>query len=80
MAMTAAQKKSYNERLRQPAQLCPDLPACPFCGSPPEMEFWHGGKPTKRMIACSGDDCEVNPMVTGETEREAIKHWSRRTP
>jgi sarcosine oxidase delta subunit len=55
-----------------------DLIQCPFCGASPEIEYWHGGGPNKRMISCRSDDCHVNPMVTGETEREAIERWERR--
>lgn len=53
---------------------------CPFCGSPPYQEPWHGGAPTKAMIACSDrhGDCEVGPSVTGETPDEAAAHWNRR--
>ena len=54
-----------------------DLRSCPWCGASSEIQFWHGGKPTKRLISCSGTDCEVGPGVTGETEREAIAHWER---
>lgn len=57
-----------------------DLTDCPFCGSPPEIQYWHGGGPEKRLISCSGDECEVRPSVTGETEREAIRIWERRVP
>lgn len=55
-----------------------DLKDCPFCGASPEIQYWHGGDPNKRMISCSGDECEVRPGVTGETEREAIARWERR--
>ena len=55
-----------------------DLKDCPFCGSSPEIQYWHGGGPEKRLISCAGTDCDVNPMVTGETEREAIARWERR--
>lgn len=55
-----------------------DLKGCPFCGAAPLIEYWHGGKPTKRMITCGGMSCDVAPKVTGETEREAIQRWERR--
>lgn len=54
------------------------LPDCPFCGSSPQVEHWHGGGPNKRMISCSNAECEVSPSVTGETLRQAVASWSRR--
>ncbi|KAB8123979.1 hypothetical protein D3W54_06950 [Komagataeibacter medellinensis] len=56
---------------------------CPFCGSRAEIEWWHGGAPTKQMVSCGGNSndelvCEVSPMVTGETPEEAAEHWNRR--
>jgi len=51
---------------------------CPFCGSLPNVEPWHGGKPTKRMISCDNEDCPVRPQVTGETLEEALDHWNTR--
>jgi hypothetical protein len=55
-----------------------DLKDCPFCGSSPEIQYWHGGGPNKRMISCSSEECEVCPSVTGENERAAIAKWERR--
>jgi Restriction alleviation protein Lar len=49
---------------------------CPFCGSQPTIEPWHGGGPQKRMVACDNDDCPVGPMTTGETKRLALKKWN----
>lgn len=57
-----------NAKLRMAPVVRHDLKGCPFCGASPEMQFWHGGGPNKRMISCPGDDCEVRPMVSGETE------------
>lgn len=67
---------------------CPKALPCPFCGAPATIEFWHGGKPTKRMIKCGNGagtlgsaataTCEVYPSVTGETEREALAAWNSR--
>jgi len=51
---------------------------CPFCGHFPQIEPWHGGAPTKRLISCSNEACEVGPMVCGETEKEAIRYWNHR--
>lgn len=55
-----------------------DLTQCPFCGASPQIEYWHGGGPNKRMISCSSIDCDVHPMVTGDNERSAIAKWERR--
>lgn len=64
-----------------------ELLPCPFCGGRPEIQPWHGGAPTKVMIACSnaeyGDEyggCSTGPQVTGETPAEAAAAWNRRTP
>lgn len=75
-------------RLKQPPEIEPAALPCPFCGSPATIEFWHGGKPSKRMISCSNRagtlgspasaDCEVGPLVTGETRKEALARWNRR--
>lgn len=68
------------KKLNAPAVIRNDLAICPFCGGSPEIEYWHGGGPNKRMIACRNDDCDVNPGVTGENERAAIAKWERRVP
>ncbi len=62
-----------------PEKIAEMLP-CPFCGAAAEMEPWHGGAPTKQMISCSSETCDVCPMVTGETTAEAITLWNTRTP
>lgn len=51
---------------------------CPFCGTEPVVEPWHGGAPTKRFVHCDSDSCHVNPGVTGETELEAVERWNQR--
>ena len=53
---------------------------CPFCGAQPTMEPWHGGKPTKKMIACDNLECDVAPQVTGENASEAAAKWNKRAP
>jgi hypothetical protein len=55
-----------------------DLKDCPWCGSSPHMEYWHGGGPNKRRIGCDNPDCDVNPSVTAESAREAETKWERR--
>lgn len=66
------------KKLNMPPVVRHDLTQCPFCGASPEIQYWHGGGPNKRHIACSNQDCEVNPGVTGENERAAIAKWERR--
>lgn len=55
-----------------------DLNCCPFCGASPEIQFWHGGGPNKRLVSCPGYECDVRPAVSGETESEAVARWERR--
>jgi hypothetical protein len=69
---------SLARRLHEKPKIEPRALPCPFCGSPADMEFWHGGRPTKRMIRCSAQTCEVSPCVTGETRAEALQHWNTR--
>ena len=54
------------------------LKLCPFCGSPAQIEPWHGGPPTKVLISCSNEYCKVGPSVCGDTEKEAVKIWNYR--
>lgn len=72
MGMTA-------EKLNELPSIRYDLKDCPFCGASPEIQYWHGGGPNKRMISCANADCDVNPSVTGENERAAIAKWERRS-
>ena len=51
---------------------------CPFCGTKPTMEPWHGGGPNKQLISCQSVRCDVAPMVSGESPEEAIKKWNHR--
>lgn len=51
---------------------------CPFCGIVPDIETWHGGKPTKHMVSCCNDECPCAPQCTGQTRAEAIHRWNIR--
>lgn len=53
---------------------------CPFCGSFPEVEPWHGGGPNKHMVSCANDSCHCGPGTTGNTKKQAIDRWNVRTP
>lgn len=66
------------KKMSAPPVVRHDLKGCPFCGASPEIEYWHGGGPNKRMIACRNEDCDASPGVTGEDERVAIMRWERR--
>jgi hypothetical protein len=71
---------SLAQRLSEPPQPDPDALPCPFCGAVATIEYWHGGKPSKRLISCSDalGACEVAPSVTGENRAEALKRWNTR--
>lgn len=76
------------KRLNQEPVIEPEALPCPFCGSPATIEYWHGGRPSKRMISCSDAadtpfgrpdaTCHVGPSVTGETRAEALRRWNGR--
>ncbi len=57
-----------------PAYLAP----CPFCGEQPTTEPWHGGGPNKLAVICESVNCFVGPMVTGESNQEAVTRWNWR--
>lgn len=61
-------------------QMKTKMQTCPFCGSTPVMEPWHGGGRQKRMISCQCEDCHVRPMVSGETPKIARHNWNTRAP
>jgi hypothetical protein len=83
---------SLARRLNQEPEILSATEAdpCPFCGSPAQIEFWHGGRPSKRMVSCSnqGDTlfrpagrhigCHASPSVTGETKAQALDRWNTR--
>jgi len=54
------------------------LKPCPFCGTAPTVEYWHGGPKTKRRVGCDNEECAPMPHVTGPTEAEAVAAWNRR--
>ncbi len=56
-----------------------DALTCPFCGSQPTIQLWHGGGPRKRIAQCQNEDCDVMPAVSGSTRGRALAKWNRRT-
>jgi hypothetical protein len=70
------EQQARNALLGKKLRLLP----CPFCGNYPGAAPWHGGAPSKVMVACRADDCTVNPQVSGETPKEAAAAWNRREP
>lgn len=59
---------------------CPEGLPCPFCGSTPTIQPWHGGGPQKRMIDCANEGCHVSPSVCASTKRLAVARWNTRAP
>jgi transcription elongation factor Elf1 len=51
---------------------------CPFCGSTPIVEPWHGGGPEKTAVHCVNDGCPAQPMVTGPRLAIAVDRWNTR--
>lgn len=68
------------EKLIQIKKRLPELLQCPFCGSPVEVEPWHGGGPLKTMIQCSegADSCAVGPSACADTPEQAANEWNTR--
>ncbi len=56
-----------------------DAKPCPFCGTKPKMEPWHGGGPNKHRIGCQSIRCDASPSVTGESPDEARRRWNKRS-
>ena len=51
---------------------------CPFCGSQPKSQPWHGGGMRKRMVCCVDEACFASPEVTGSTTERALENWNVR--
>ncbi len=60
------------ERITTPTECLP----CPFCGSQPTVEPWHGGGRRKRYVGCPNEQCFVGPGVTGGTQASAFLRWN----
>jgi hypothetical protein len=53
---------------------------CPWCGTLPFIQGWHGGTATKVLVGCESARCDLSPCVTGETAAEALRRWNKRAP
>ena len=51
-----------------------ELKPCPFCGSIPDVEPWHGGAISK--ISCTNELCPATPSTIGRNKTEAINLWN----
>lgn len=78
--MSKKEQAAYCRKLnREPRPTTPlEAEPCPFCGAQPTTQFWHGGGPRKTMVACPGDDCAAQPMVTGSNRARALAIWNDR--
>ena len=47
---------------------------CPFCGSEAQTEFTAHESPA---IECSDINCSA--IISGETKKDAVKNWNKRT-
>lgn len=52
---------------------------CPFCGTTPVIERWHGGPKRKHRVGCDNDHCHALPGTIGSTKAEAVTRWNARS-
>lgn len=74
------ERQLRNQRMNSDPVLLPKQFAlyCPFCGHLPQMEYWHGGGPMRRMVSCSNELCPASPHVLGTTPKAALTLWNIR--
>lgn len=73
-------------RRREPTPLPSNVAkGCPFCGTQPEVQPWHGGSQARYMVSCPNteadrkeDLCVAAPSVCGPTKKAAIARWNKR--
>jgi hypothetical protein len=54
------------------------LKTCPFCGSVPTVERWHGGGPHKVRVGCDDPECTVRPASCDDDPWRAVGDWNCR--
>jgi hypothetical protein len=65
---------SQDIRRKDPVVLPPAVAKrCPFCGSQPHIQGWHGGGIGKRIVSCQSEYCHANPGVSAGSRTVANK-------